>query len=159
MSEFMKNPFFLAILAGILAYSYLYWEDSHKRQKNPKMKPEQINYLIPITIALLVFIIAYNVFDSGDEGLLLPHPVSQNMSGTVAPQLGAFGPQTILNNGQNDINLVTCGNGVKGGQAFNMNKNVKVLDGISDAAESATFHLIGRNVVKLPQTDVFIDLA
>jgi hypothetical protein len=30
---------------------------------------------------------------------------------------------------------------------------------VTDMIDSATFHLVGKNAIRLPQTDVFIDLA
>jgi hypothetical protein len=37
--------------------------------------------------------------------------------------------------------------------------NVKFTEGGSDSYGSNTYRLVGKNNIKLPQTDVFIDLA
>lgn len=133
--NFLKNPIILAILAGILTYIYMWWDNKKKKEKNPKATIEEIDYIPPAMVALLTLFVSYNLFGNGD-GIL---PSTQEI---VANSL----PKDL--NGQNGPNL----------QGGKMIQN-RFSDKLAESFDSHTYHLLGKNTIKLPQTDVFIDIV
>jgi len=115
--SFIKNPIFIAIFAGIIAYLYMYYDNLKKQEANPKAKIEPVGYTTPGIIALITLFIAYSI----------------------------FGFNASPNNVPNQID--------------NTNKAPRFTEGATDSFGSNTYRLVGRNNIKLPQTDVFIDLA
>ena len=110
--NFIKNPIFLAIIAGVLAYLYLYYENMQNKDKT-----KTVDYKYPLIIAAITFAISYGIF---------------GFNSSKAPELI---PEIIESQ--------------KGG----------FTDNVTDSFGSNTYRLIGKNNIKLPQTDVFIDLA
>ncbi len=105
--DIIKNPIILAVLAGTIAYLYLYYN----KQSKEKSK-ESINLMYPGIVALITLVSSYLFFSSKTEN--------------VSPEL-------------------------QGGKNFS--------ESVTDSFGSNTYKLIGKNNIKLPQTDVFIDLA
>lgn len=62
----VKNPLFLGIISGILTYIYLYWENNkNKNDRNRKRK--KIDPMVPITVSLVVWFLATNLFDESEN--------------------------------------------------------------------------------------------
>lgn len=57
--DILKNPIFLAVLAGAITYLYLWWDNKKKKGKAKK----NVNIIIPIVVAVVVCIIAYFGFN------------------------------------------------------------------------------------------------
>lgn len=133
--SFLKNPIVLAIIAGVLTYLYMNWENKRKQEENPKANIEDVSYTTPIIVGLLVLFISQGFL--GAETKEIPaggDPVGHIIDNPSMPQLVGGGAKS------NDIL----------GQA-----GAKM----SDTWNSEIYHLVGRNAIKLPQTDVFIDIA
>ena len=121
--SFIKNPIFIAIFAGIIAYLYMYYDNLKKQEANPKATIEPIGYTTPGIISLIVLFISYSIFG-----------FNTSSSDTIV--------DTIQDGG------------------ININNNVpRFTEGATDSFGSNTYRLVGKNTIKLPQTDVFIDLA
>ncbi|ARF09859.1 hypothetical protein Indivirus_4_31 [Indivirus ILV1] len=115
--SFIKNPIVLAIVAGVIAYLYMYYDNMKKQEANPKAKIEPVSFSTAGIIALVTLVITYGIF--------------------------GFGTRT----GEKNIDIpVSQQGGFTDGAA-------------SDSFGKNTFQLVGKNTIKLPQTDVFIDLA
>jgi len=141
-----KNPIFLAIIVTALTYMYLYWENKKKQDENPKANIEPISITTPIIVGLLTLFIAYNYFG-------MPQPNIDNSS--IEELYKNKTPELVQNAGNiagkalNEINLL-------GKTSIN---KMRLSDRMTDSFGSNTFHLIDKNVIRLPQTDVFIDIA
>ena len=132
LQELLANPIVLGIIATIITYAYLYWDNLEKQKKKPKVNIEPVSMMTPVIVGLLVFVIAYNLLGKSVQNV--PSQIVEN---------SAFISQ------QQDVNAkMQC-------NKFIENTKPKSLDML----DSATYHLVGKNAIRLPQTDVFIDLA
>jgi hypothetical protein len=129
--DFFKNPIFIAIIAAGLTYLYMWWDNKKKQEDNPKAAIEELDITPPILVGLVALFIAYNLF--------------------------GFGGNTSDNTIEQVKNL-EGGNGVKLIEGKPL-MHTKFSDKLADSFDSNTYHLIGKNMIKLPQTDVFIDIA
>lgn len=141
--DILRSPIIIGILVGALTYIYMYWEADKKHKKNPKSKMKQISFVVPAAVGVIVWFMASSYFGS-----------TQN-SGIGFDQLDK---KISIHN-----NYKLVGQGFDNNVASTINKVIN-NDVISPAESAGSFgsrsyHLIGRNNIKLPPTDVFIDLA
>jgi hypothetical protein len=134
LQELFTNPIVLGILATVITYAYLYWDNLEKQKKHPKLAVEPISMMTPLIVGLLVFVIAHNLFNKNPQ---LPAP-------TQTPLQNVFSPHQLQELGTK----MQCNKFIEGTKI----KNMEMID-------SATYHLVGKNAIRLPQADVFIDLA
>ena len=134
LQELFTNPIVLGVMATVITYAYLYWNNLEKQKKHPKLEVEPISMMTPLIVGLLVFVIAHNLFNNNP-----PLP-----SATPIPLQNVFSPHQLQEMGVK----MQCNKFIDGPKM----KTIEAID-------SATFHLIGKNAIRLPQTDVFIDLA
>lgn len=127
----LKNPIILGIIMTILTYFYLYWENKKKYEKNSKVPKEQVNIIIPIAVGVLTWFVIYSFFSNKTSGDIQPIQTIEAQTGGVIK---------LIEN--NPTNIKT-----------------KISERLTDTFDSQTYHLIGKNAIKLPQTDVFIDIA
>jgi len=139
--EFLKNPIILAIIAGVLTYAYMWWDNKQKKEKNPKAVIEEIDYVPPVMVALLTLFITYNLF--GFNGSSPTNITSTNVEQVIEQT------RPTLQGGTKLID----------GNASNKPLQTRFSDQLADSFDSNTYHLLGKNTIKLPQTDVFIDIA
>jgi len=132
IQELIKSPIVLAVLATLLTYGYLYWSQMEKQKKYPKARLEPISIVTPLIVGLLVFVVAYNLFDNKSS-----NAQSQPQMGWQPNHDPICEPQTAKMQCTKAIN------------------RMKMTEGV----DSATYHLVGKNAIRLPQHDVFIDLA
>jgi len=143
--NFLKNPIILAVIAGILTYAYMWWDNKQKKEKNPKAVIEEIDYVPPAMVALLTLFIAYNLFGFN---------TSPGITNTNVEQVIEHGKPTT----QGEMQGAMHGGGVKLIEG-NPRIQSRFSDKLADSFDSNTYHLLGKNTIKLPQTDVFIDIA
>ena len=127
--SFLKNPIVLAIIATALTYAYMYWDNKKKQEENPKANIEEVTYTTPIIVGLLTLFITQSYFTINTNNTT--DAVGKVIEETAKPQL-------------------------TGGSINLLNQNVPKM---TDTFNSETYHLVGKNTIRLPQTDVFIDLA
>lgn len=131
--SFLKNPIILAILAAGLTYLYLWWENEKKNERNPKIQKEQVNFMTPAIVGALTWFIAYNYFGSSSSN--------------------------VTKEANNEESKIIHDGGVKLIDADPIKNKTNISERLTDSFDSKTFHLVGKNAIKLPQTDVFIDIA
>ena len=131
--DFLKNPIIIAIIAGGLTYLYMWWQNKKSHEANPTVPIEEIDYTPPVLVGLFALFIAYNFFGFSGEN----------------DTVGEVIEQTKNIEGGNVIKLI------EGKPSL----NTRFSDKLADSFDSNTYHLIGKNMIKLPQTDVFIDIA
>ena len=129
--DIIRNPIFLALVAGAGTYYYLYQENEKLHKKNPKSPKEDVDYTIPAVVAIIVLFIAYSYFGNGSDDV----DISSDNSNSIAMNSHLRLPAKLAG-----------GSGVIGGVG-------------TDTLGSQTYHLIGKNSIKLPHPDVFIDMA
>lgn len=134
-TDLLKNPIIIGIIAGVLTYGYMYWEADRKHKQNPKVKRRSVGFITPAVISVIVWFLASSYFDNSGS----PSEAPKQSGTTIQTQ-----PQNNLL-GQPKSSLIS-------------NNSYKLVD--SDGSfGSESYQLIGKNNIKLPPTDVFIDLA
>jgi hypothetical protein len=132
---FLKNPIILAIIATVITYLYMSWDIENRHKKNPKSEKEQVNLITPAIVGIFVWFLTSSYFST--PTILDDKKEAKEVSYIVGPQ--------------------------KVGESMNQGIKSKIEGGnsenISSSFGSKTYHLIGKNNIKLPQTDVFIDIA
>ncbi|CAH6421607.1 Hypothetical protein KVN_LOCUS370 [uncultured virus] len=131
--KFLKNPIILGIFAAVIAYLYLYWQEDRKQKENAKYVKQPINILIPGVIGILVWFLSSYYFDSfgSSNNSIDSKNIEQNLKQSI--------------NSPEKPNLVAQ-------QSYKLTKS-------DDSLCSKSYHLVGKNKVRLPPTDVFIDVA
>lgn len=128
--SFLKNPIILAILAAGLTYLYLWWDNEKKYEKDQKIPKESISLITPAIVGALTWFVAYNYFGN-----------------SVLTEITNVESKNIQQGG---LKLI---------EADPIKNKTNISDRLTDSFDSKTFHLVGKNAIKLPQTDVFIDIA
>ena len=138
--SFLKNPIVIAIIVSTLVYLYMYWDNENRYKKNPKATRESVSLMTPAIVGLISWFVASNYFGSdvpqivGENTNMLPQNVPINLP---------------IDQSVNKFKLVN-----------NANNNNAIVGGFTaGSSESRSYHLIGKNNIRLPQTDVFIDVA
>lgn len=127
----LKNPVVLAVIAAVLTYLYLQWK------KKTDKKEEEISLMTPAVVGLMTLFVGYSIFGN-DSPLLQTNNESLPQS---LPKDGAL----------DDVGKLI--------ENTNMPIQKQLMGGSNDIFDTNTYHLVGRNAIKLPQTDVFIDIA
>lgn len=134
--SFLKNPIILAILMTSVTYAYLYWDNKKKQDKNPKAELPPINMTTPAVVGFLTLLIGYGLFGFGNKTDEVGHVIEQSND----PQTGGFQTVKLMEN-------------------KSLLQRSKMSERLSDSFGSNTYHLVGKNAIKLPSADVFIDIA
>ena len=137
--EYLKNPIIISIIVMILVFLYLYWDRERKYNQNPQEEKGSINYFILfIAGALTWFILSFFMNDSPSSNIdmKINEPIIKIMPITKTNLL----PNT------NKFNL-------------NGNNEIFLPNNMSIDGNNKIYHLIGKNNIKFPQPDVFIDIA
>lgn len=68
MDGIIKNPIIIGLVAGVITYAYLSWqnEKENKKKKHRKDK-EEVNLLIPLVVSIIMWFIAYAYFEYTPE--------------------------------------------------------------------------------------------
>jgi len=141
-----KNPLFIAIVIGIMTYLYLFWENEQTYMKNPKATKQPVGLLTPLVVTLISWFIAsyflgnISFGSTSIENQLIQPQMQPQMQPQIQPLVQPLVP--------------SIGLPVQNGGYKIDNSRFSAL-----SSENMTYHLIGKNNIKLPQTDVFIDVA
>jgi len=110
--EYLKNPIFLGIVAGVLAYLYMYWSSSNSRSVSinddnenlDKNEDNTMMFLIPLIVAGAVWLGTSMYFSKTDT------------------EIGSVGDKSISNKN----NLLKSGKEMVGGEECHILLNNKV---------------------------------
>lgn len=133
--SFLKNPIILAIIATVITYLYMYWENQKKKDENPKVDIEPVSYITPAIVGLLTLFITYNFLSTSEPDASVTAVLEQSKE--IQPSVNLLG----------------------GGSGSGIINKSRISERLTDSFGSNTFHLIGKNAIRLPPTDVFIDIA
>lgn len=61
--DLLKNPIVLGVLASIITYLYMYWQENQRHKKNPKSVKKSINIMTPGVVGALVWFASGSYFD------------------------------------------------------------------------------------------------
>lgn len=137
--DILQNPIIIGLLLGAITYGYMYWEEQQRHKNNPKVAAKSVSFMTPLVVAVMGWFLASNFFDNGVEAPVVPVDVSGQATGQIEYRLVS-----------NTNNQLPTTNQVAGGQMNTAQHIVPKLD---------SFELVGLDEVKLPHSDVFIDLA
>lgn len=147
-----KNPYILAILAGAFTYMYIYYENEQKYKKNPKTK-KPVSWVTPIVVTVITWVLAYSYFKpaaiTSKQGEIVDTANETIKSVSAKPDT----PRP--SNGQT-VPLIPIAQ--KGGEVIAAKMSVG-SEGSIGTLGSQSYHLIGKKNIRLPNTDVFIDLV
>ena len=59
MDNIIKNPTFIAVVAGVITYTYIVWKKKQNNKKNKKQKKDKNEVIMAGVVALLVWFIVY----------------------------------------------------------------------------------------------------
>ncbi len=160
MSDILRNPILIGVLAAALVYTYLYWEEDKRHKKNPKIKREQTSFITPAVVGVIVWFLASSYFSS-EESSTIPVCDLTKQPFATNPLPVNLPPEYCLVNGKPNT-------AVPGHTVSNIVPNSNVGAGTDPTAIAKpkppisvpeTMRLVGKNNIRLPPTDVFIDLA
>ena len=128
--NFLKNPLLLAIIAAAGIYLYMYLENKKKLDKNPKAEIQPIDFTTIGIVGVVTFFVAYGLFGFGNKDVV-----------------GGIIEQSKIQPSQ-PVKLLE-----------NQSLVGKIKGTVIESFDSNTYHLVGKNAIRIPQTDVFIDIA
>lgn len=132
--ELLKNPIIIGIIAGVLTYGYMTWEADRKHKQNPKSEKKNIGFITPAVVSVITWFLASSYFDRSPTAEFISSPQEPN--------------NLVVNR---SLPQPTVGGGM-------VNPKPRLVEP-NNSFGSESYHLIGKNNVKLPPNDVFIDLA
>lgn len=61
----LKNAIFLGILAAVLTYVYMMWDNNRKHKRDPSQPKKSVNLMAPLIVGIIVWFLANGYFDYG----------------------------------------------------------------------------------------------
>lgn len=70
MDNIIKNPTFIAVIAGVMAYTYVVWRKKQNKKKNKKNKKDNSEIYVAGIVMVLVWLIVYGYlnYNSAPQG-------------------------------------------------------------------------------------------
>lgn len=130
--DILKNPIVIGVFVATSTYLYMWYSENKRMVKNPKTKKKPVNVITPLVIGVITWFIASSYLKNQDSTQVSATPIK-----TQVPTLAGG------MNGKLKHHIVTAKGSIHS-------------DG---TLGSASYHVIGKNNIRLPPTDVFIDLA
>lgn len=131
-NSIFKSPIVIGVALASITYLYLWYVAEQQYKENPSVPKRKIGLVTPGVIGVLTWFVVSSYFDfSSNTDSNINLNTNSNINTVKLPEVTP------------EYKLVT------GGEGF----NVKPVE------SSDSYHLIGQKMVKLPKTDVFIDLA
>lgn len=128
--DIIKNPIILGILAGVLTYLILEWNNNKKDPQKQKQK-QKSNILIPAIVAVVVWMVTHYYFTYSNSSS------DKKIEGA--------------NNESPKIKLIDS-------NPLKNTKIPEIFENFTHSFDKG-YNLKSKNTLQLPQTDVFIDLA
>ena len=126
----LKNPIVLGIFTASITFLYLWWEEKKRREKNPKTRERSVNVITPLVVGIITWFITSSYFNY--------QSTDSNIN-----NINNSGPPPTLLGGKKSGYIVTSKGSINSEHSLG----------------SANYHIIGKDNVRMPPTDVFIDLA
>jgi len=81
MDNIIKNPTFIAVITGVITYTYIVWKKNQNRKKNKKNKKntERNEMIIPTIVAIIVWFIVYGYLTYNKQGLNQYNQLNQTL--------------------------------------------------------------------------------
>lgn len=135
--DLFKNPIVLSIIAATLTYLYFWWVEKKRREVEPDIKDQPISIIIPLAIGVIVWFGSATYFDVYDTDSVTNSESLKNNSSS----------------GSNANASTSIGVSLK-------NKPTITKQAITKSPMAGgSYHFVGKNKIRLPPTDVFLDIA
>jgi hypothetical protein len=154
--DFLKNPIVLGVIASILTYLYLRWDNDRKYKNDPKSVQKKVSLLTPGIVGAVTWYIVANYMEGSGrvEQIIIPNP-DANMNMYITNPMAGGNPAPIMQSAP--INAVT-------NAVANAATNATNNDSLS--LESRSYHLVGKGKINVPEAnalnhtlpDMFIEL-
>lgn len=130
--DILKNPILLGILASVLTYLYFWWQEKKRREENPEeeITYQPISIITPLAVGVIIWFASATYFDMTG---------SNNDSNKVA-----------------NVDSVT-GSSLSDSSTVSVNDKQKMIT--KSPMVGGSYHFVGKNKIRLPPTDVFLDIA
>lgn len=160
--NFIKNPIIIGVVAAIIIYFILYWYNKSESDKNKK-PPKPVNIYIPIISGVIIALLAYLYFKNTKKNIPKNNQVNTGGSNNIPIN------NIPINNIPNSNIMATpleknniLGNAIIDGlqkkfQPGNINQPIPKLS--TESFSDPKYHIMRKNNIKLPDTDVFLDIA
>ncbi len=122
MENILKNPTFVAVVAGALAYSYLSWKkrenNKKKKNKNKKIIKNNDDVLYSFVIAIIIWFLMYGYLNykqtpSNNQNLQNPYNQQNNMGNNITNnQLPTYKLVKELSESPKSFTLMQNGSGL-----------------------------------------------
>jgi hypothetical protein len=140
--EMLKNPYVIGLLCAALTLLYIWWTEKKRMERNPKAKPQQLNFVTPVVVGGISWFIASNYLKNSVE-----QTVDQ-------------GVELLKNNVQQNLSKIVGGTGPSISKTLNPTSGTaQIPTNNIDTIGSSNYRLLSKRNIRLPPTDVFIDLA
>jgi hypothetical protein len=165
--SYLNNPIILGIVAATVVYIYLYYNAKNETDKKKKKK-SRVNILTPGIVGLVVWFVTSTIFDKKDSGEVAANPVEsiKNISNASNKSPAIYNKSPAIYNKSPAIYSRSVGtqkvkNMLSAHSPHIEKPNLvnKPVYKLIDSPGSESYHLVGKNKVRLPPTDVFIDVA
>lgn len=144
--DLAKNPIVIGILVAVLVYLFLWWQEKKRLEKNPNSKRKKINFIIPIVLGGMSWFISSFYFNN--SAVVKADSIIDNLSNV----------NNVNNIGGNIANKPNINNNLlNGNKQYIINSRGSINS--DNSLGSASYHIIGKNDVKYPGLDVFLDIA
>lgn len=130
--KILTNPIILGILACVVTYLIMYWQERQRHKKNPKTKKREINIMIPGIVGCLIWFAAGSYFDNTDKESIEKQENNKSMLPKNAI-VAKYDEKVILSS--------------EGGSQSGSGSDVE------------SYRLVGKGKIQLPHQEVFLDLA
>ncbi|MBA42449.1 MAG: hypothetical protein CMF62_00380 [Magnetococcales bacterium] len=126
--DILKNPIVIGILALVITYAYLWWENEQKYKKNPEIKKKSVNLMIPGVVGAVSWFIASSYFD-------------KNSSTPEKNKILAINSEVVKPTLRKELE-----------------KALSEASDIPDSFKSGSYKALDNESIKVPDLDVFMDL-
>lgn len=108
--DLLKNPIIIGIIASIITYVYMLWDNNRKYKKNPKVTKKPINIMTPIIVGLFVWFLAYGYFDMETTKIEIENDIPEipeigNLAGISSFKINKGSAKNEFGIDNNDLSL------------------------------------------------------
>lgn len=145
--EFLQNPIVIGVIASILTYLYLRYDNEKKYKDDPKNIKNKVSLLTPGIVGAVTWYIVANYCDHKVEQIMIPQTNIQHL------------PSVNVIDTRNQLLPPVTG-------PTNVFNSRPVTNNDSLSLESKSYHLVGKGKITVPESgninnalpDMFIEL-